>query len=398
VLAALAVATAAFVAVRAAPWLVAADLAAAALLLAGAGLLANRGRVLDLDLSVLAVLTRRSVPAAAHAVSGRVGGAAGRVPAQLVAEERAPLLRGVVLAVPLSGVLLLLLASSDAVFAHLFELPVPGAAVPVHGLAIVVGAALAGAAAAVAAHAPAAAIPRRRHRRRRPEAVIVLAAADVVLAAFAATQAVAMLGGADAVLRAQGLTYAAYARTGFFQLVAVAAVMLAVVAGVRAVVQPTRLVAALGATAVVLTLAVVAVAWHRMRLYQDAYGLTVLRLVVEWSIAGIALALVVIGVALVRNRSARHWLPAVLGGIAVALLLGLNLSNPEATIARVNIDRAHGGVPLDLAYLAGLSADAAPVLAGDPHTRALVVGRFERPSGLLGWNLALARAEVAGTR
>ena len=52
----------------------------------------------------------------------------------------------------------------------------------------------------------------------------------------------------------------------------------------------------------------------------------------------------------------------------------------------------------DLAYLAGLSADAAPVLAGDPHTRALVAGRFERPDALLGWNLALARAEVAGTR
>jgi hypothetical protein len=113
---------------------------------------------------------------------------------------------------------------------------------------------------------------------------------------------------------------------------------------------------------------------------------------VEWSIAGIALALVVIGVALVRNRSARHWLPAALAAIAVAGLIGLNLSNPEARIARVNIDRARGGVPLDLAYLAGLSADAAPVLAADPHTRALVVGRFERPRGLLGWNLALARA------
>ncbi len=396
VLATLAVVVAAFVAVRAAPWLVAADLATAAVLLASAALLANRGRALDLDVSVLAVLARRSVPAAARAVSGRVGGVAGRVPAQIVAEERAPVLRGVVLAVPLSALLLLLLASSDAVFAHLFELAVPGAAVPVHGLTLAAGAAGAGALAAVAAHAPPAAIPRRRIRRRRREAAIVLAAVDVVLAAFAATQAVAMLGGADAVLRSQGLTYAEYARSGFFQLVAVAAVMLAVVGGVRAVVQPTRSVALLGAAAVVLTLVVVAVAAHRMRLYQDAYGLTVLRLVVEWSIAGIALVLVVIGVALVRNRSARHWLPAALGAIAVALLLGLNVSNPEATIARFNIDRAHGGVPLDLAYLAGLSADAAPVLAGDPHTRALVAGRFVRPGGLLGWNLSRARAANHG--
>jgi len=168
--------------------------------------------------------------------------------------------------------------------------------------------------------------------------------------------------------------------------------MLAVVARVRALVQPTRLVALLGALAVLLTLGVVAAAAHRMRLYEDAYGLTVLRLAVEWAIGGIALALLVIGVALVRNRSVRHWLAAVLGGIAAALLIALNLSNPEAVIARANLDRAHHGAPVDLAHLAGLSADAAPVLAADPRTQALVAGRFDGPNGLLGWNLARARA------
>ena len=391
VLAAIAVVLGAFAAVRAAPWLVAADLVAAGLALGAAVLLANRGRVLDLDLSVVAVLGRRAVPGAVRTVAGRCAGALDR-PVPLVAGERAAALRGLALAVPLTGLLVALLASSDAVFAHLLDLDLPDVGFAAHGAAFVAGLACAGTLAAVAAHAPPAAIPRRRRRRRRPEATIVLAAADAVLAVFAATQLVALTGGADEVLRAQGLTYAAYARTGFFQLVVVAVVMLAVVARVRALVQPTRLVALLGALAVLLTLGVVAVAAHRMRLYEDAYGLTVLRLAVEWAIGGIALALLVIGVALVRNRSVRHWLAAVLGGIAAALLIALNLSNPEAVIARANLDRAHHGAPVDLAYLAGLSADAAPVLAADPRTQALVAGRFDGPNGLLGWNLARARA------
>ena len=56
--------------------------------------------------------------------------------------------------------------------------------------------------------------------------VTVLAVLDVLYAFFLAVQCAALFGGADYLARA-GISYASYARSGFFQLVAVAAVNLA---------------------------------------------------------------------------------------------------------------------------------------------------------------------------
>jgi hypothetical protein len=52
------------------------------------------------------------------------------------------------------------------------------------------------------------------------------------------------------------------------------------------------------------------------------------------------------------------------GALAAALvtLLALNVANPDAIIARVNVERAADHGDLDAAYLARLSADAVPVL------------------------------------
>ncbi|MBA3496704.1 MAG: DUF4173 domain-containing protein [Gemmatimonadales bacterium] len=44
------------------------------------------------------------------------------------------------------------------------------------------------------------------------------------------------------------------------------------------------------------------------------------------------------------------------------MLAGLNLANPDAIIAGVNLGRAAHGRPLDAAYTAELSADALPTL------------------------------------
>lgn len=56
--------------------------------------------------------------------------------------------------------------------------------------------------------------------------VTVLAVLDVLYAFFLAVQCAALFGGAD-YLAQVGISYASYARSGFFQLVAVAAVNLA---------------------------------------------------------------------------------------------------------------------------------------------------------------------------
>ena len=111
-----------------------------------------------------------------------------------------------------------------------------------------------------------------------------------------------------------------------------------------------------------LTLVVVASALYRMHVYQEAYGFTRLRLLVDvfegW------LGLLVLGVMAAGVGLRGWWLPraAVLTG-AVALL-GLAAINPDAWIARNNLEREDvSTTPLDVDYLLySLSADALPVL------------------------------------
>jgi len=65
----------------------------------------------------------------------------------------------------------------------------------------------------------------------------VLAGLDVLFTAFVVAQAVTAAGGAATVLETRGLTYAQYARSGFFQLVAVALITLVVLLALRAFTQ-----------------------------------------------------------------------------------------------------------------------------------------------------------------
>src|SRR5207237_8333932 len=63
------------------------------------------------------------------------------------------------------------------------------------------------------------------------ETCVVLGALDALFAAFVAVQFRSAFGGAAFVERTTGLTYAAYARRGFFELVVVAALALPLLVG-----------------------------------------------------------------------------------------------------------------------------------------------------------------------
>src|SRR5207302_2375840 len=58
-----------------------------------------------------------------------------------------------------------------------------------------------------------------------------------------------------------------------------------------------------------------------------------------------------------------------------AVLGGLNVLNPDALIARVNLDRPSTARPVDIAYLFSLSADAVPILVEALPTLAADQGR-----------------------
>ena len=108
---------------------------------------------------------------------------------------------------------------------------------------------------------------------------------DVVFAVFVAAQAAVLFGGHDYVQRTTGLTYAEYVHQGFGQLTVATLLMFLVVwaASRRVGHDPGDVLwlrVSLGLLCA-LTLVVVVSALHRMQLYQEAYGFTQARLVVD---------------------------------------------------------------------------------------------------------------------
>lgn len=268
--------------------------------------------------------------------------------------------RGVALAAPIVIVLASLLASADAVFASLFRFPRSAEQLLLHVLLVAIGTwGMAGLLRTASAEPPTP--PPATKRLHHTEANVVLGCLVALFAAFTATQLVTAAGGARHVLERQGLTYAEYARSGFFQLLAVAAITMGTLLAIRALTQPTRQTTLLAEAAVALTIVIVAVALYRLDLYERAFGLTMLRLYSQAAAAWIAIVFVLLGAALGGVAAYRHWLPGAAATTALAMLLLLNIANPEAVVAKRNVARATP--PTDTAYLATLGDDAVPALA-----------------------------------
>jgi hypothetical protein len=346
----LALSLTAFAAVRDAGWVVALDLAAAWLL----GSVAVAGPTLAA--AVAPLLRLREVATLAPPVP----------------RGSAPVLRGAAL----GGVVVLpfgaLFWSADAAFAEL------GRGVPLPALESVPGRAIA----FCVVLAACAGLVLAARRPLRPPTVSVrrgltpwewalpLALLAVLFAVFVAVQIAVLFGGHEHVLRTAGLTYAEYARQGFWQLLAVAGLTLTVVGGAAVfAAKPHRahrlLLRVLLGILCALTIVVLVSALRRLWLYEEAYGLTRLRLLAEaiavWLGAFFALLLAAGLVARLRRRLA----PVTIAGTAVALL-AFSLLDPDGLIAERNVERWRDTGRLDLDYLRTLSADAAPELASLP--------------------------------
>jgi hypothetical protein len=202
-------------------------------------------------------------------------------------------------------------------------------------------------------------------RVARLEWAVPLSLLVLLFAMFVAVQLTVLFGGSRHVLDTDGLTYAQYARGGFWQLLVATGLTLAVLAGAaRWAPRDTKtdrvlIRAVLGALAV-LTLVVVASATHRMDLYADTYGLTRLRLLV--ALCEVWLGLVFVLILIAGIRLAGRWLPRAVIAAAVLALLGLAGANPDRLIADHNVTRYEQTGRIDTLYLSDLSADAVPAL------------------------------------
>jgi hypothetical protein len=197
---------------------------------------------------------------------------------------------------------------------------------------------------------------------------VALLAIDALFLVFVVLQGTYLFGGRDTVAAA-GLTYAEYARRGFGEMIAAASVAGLLLLTLEAVVaQRSRVYVAAAVALVALTACVLLSAFWRLRLYQDAYGWTELRVYVIAAIAWLTLGLVAGAVALLTDRS--RWMPHALVGLGLGVALVVTVAGPQRFSATQNVARAldpalvpeGGRTGLDAGYLATLGDDSVPVL------------------------------------
>ncbi|MDQ1402666.1 MAG: hypothetical protein QOG03_982 [Actinomycetota bacterium] len=384
-----------FLPLRMSPWLIAPDLCALAALLVVAASFGRDGDLFDVTIPralTRAMHTAANGLAAPAFVAGPLARALRRRRDQ--ADDRAslagPMVRGVLLAVPLLLVLGALLASADAVFASLFRIPAPPGEVVMHAVVIAIGAwAMGGLLRTASASQPAGITLDNPPRLGELEVTVVLGALATLFGIFASVQAVTALGGAHHVLTTRGLTYADYARSGFFQLLAVSAITLVALLVLRATTEPSRRITVLCQVVVALTLVIVAVAFRRLSLYEHVFGFTMLRLYSQVAAVWIGLVFIALGLHIAGVGRPRNWVPTVSVMVGLALLLGLNVANPEAVVVRHNIAHAKATGRFDPGYFDQLSDDAIPTLvhaitgATDPELQ-ITLNCDEPPLGR-GW-------------
>lgn len=235
-----------------------------------------------------------------------------------------------------------------------------------------------------------------------------LAALNGLFVVWGAAQFQYWFGGLETVLATAGLTVAGYARRGFFELVMVAALVPGVVWLGGAILDRTNRLGwnvyrGLSGMLWVWVGWVMVSAVQRLGLYVGLFGLTESRVYAGAVLGWVAAAMVWFGVTVWRGRPERFLIGVWLAGLVWVLVVGA--CNPQGWVARVNLARAAREGRLDVRYLAGLGADAVPVIveAWDGLSRGQrmvleeqLLGRWRRVAGdWRSWNYARWRASRA---
>jgi len=153
-------------------------------------------------------------------------------------------------------------------------------------------------------------------------------------------------------------------------------------------------------------LLIVVVAIRRLNLYEAAYGLTMLRLYSELFSYWIGAVFLGLGATIAGIGRSRAWLLSAAAAAGLALLLALNVVNPEAVVAADQLAATHQVGQVDRSYLGILSDDAVPAIAGrlaalDPSSRVELRAELcasaapPRFTGWAAWNLDHQRAEAS---
>jgi len=296
-----------------------------------------------------------------------------------------PVVRGILIALPILAIFASLLASADVVFSQrldefieLFNLE----NLPEYIFRLVYILVFAYAIAGIYLHAAMQSKDEKLVGEEKPvvpsflgftEAAIVLGSVTILFAIFVFIQFQYFFGG-QTNIQIDGYTYSEYARRGFGELVTVAFFSLLLIlsaSGVtrRETVTQRRVFSGLGIGIVALVLVMLVSAFQRLVLYEAAYGFSRLRTYTHVFIIWLALLLVAVVVLEILQRERAFALAAVIASLGFVLSLGI--MNVDGFIVQQNVDRAVQGEEFDVSYLADLSSDAVPELAEAYLTQSL---------------------------
>lgn len=299
-----------------------------------------------------------------------------------------PLLRGILIALPVVAVFASLLASADMVFSQrldafieMFKLE----NLPEYIFRLIYILIVAYALMGVVLHAASASKDEKLVGEEKSlippflgftESSIVLGSVVLLFALFVIIQFQYFFGG-TANITFEGYSYAEYARRGFGELVTVAffaLLMLLTLSGItkRETETQRKIFSGLGIALVALLLVMLVSAYQRLVLYEAAYGFTRLRTYTHVFLVWIGLLLVATIVLEILRKERTFAFAMLIASLGFAV--SLPLLNVDAFIVRQNIQREIQGQAsedLDSRYFLDLSDDAIPPLVNALQTPTL---------------------------
>lgn len=290
-----------------------------------------------------------------------------------------PILRGLIIAVPVVMIFAALLASADVVFnqrledfVEVFKLDNLPEYIFRMIYILVIGYGLAG----IFLHAATESKDEKLVGEEKPvipaflgfiESSIVLGSVVALFVAFVVIQFQYFFGGTNNI-NVEGYTYADYARKGFGELVAVAffaLMMLLTLSGItkRETETQRKAYSGLGIALVALLLVMLVSAYQRLNLYEIAYGFSRLRTYTHVFLIWIGLLLITTIVLEILRKERMFAFAMLIASFGFAI--SLPILNVDAFIVNQNIQRElRGGnaEDLDSQYFIELSDDAVPPL------------------------------------
>ncbi len=207
------------------------------------------------------------------------------------------------------------------------------------------------------------------------ELATVLGSVNVLFVTFVAVQLRYLFGGASLIEITPGLSYAEYVHKGFFELNTVVALVLPMLLMADSMlIRKSKMglytFRLLAGTQIALVLVILGSALMRMGLYQTEFGQSELRLYVTVFMGWLGTVCAIFAATVLSGKRQRFAFASYLSGVAI--LLGINLANPDALIQTSNMALSKlrpqdiglvlnsAPKPLDTAYALSLSSDGIP--------------------------------------